>query len=40
MDGVFKMIAVEEKNIRVNLNSRTSGLLKQVFALQDKKNNS
>jgi hypothetical protein len=37
MDGVFKMVAVEEKNIRVNLNSRTSDLLKQVFALQDKK---
>ena len=37
MDGVFKMIAVEEKNIRTNLKSRTSGLLKQVFALQDKK---
>jgi hypothetical protein len=37
MDGVFKMIAVEEKNIRTNLKSRTSSLLKQVFALQDKK---
>ncbi len=37
MDGVFKMIAVEEKNIRSNLSSRTSDLLKQVFALQDKK---
>ncbi|PWA07453.1 DUF4197 domain-containing protein [Flavobacterium psychrotolerans] len=35
MDGVFKMIAVEEKNIRTNLNSRTSSLLQQVFALQD-----
>jgi len=35
MDGVFKMIAVEEKNIRTNLNSRTSDLLKKVFALQD-----
>ncbi len=37
MNGVFKMIAVEEKNIRVDLNSRTSDLLKQVFAMQDKK---
>ena len=37
MEGVFKMIAVEEKNIRTNLNSRTSDLLKKVFALQDKK---
>lgn len=37
MDGVFKMISVEEKSIRTNLSSRTSDLLKQVFALQDKK---
>lgn len=37
MDGVFKMISVEEKNIRTNLNSRTSTLLQKVFALQDKK---
>lgn len=37
MNGVFKMIAVEEKNIRTNLNSRTSDLLKKVFAMQDKK---
>ncbi|MBL0013366.1 MAG: DUF4197 domain-containing protein [Flavobacterium sp.] len=37
MDGVFKMIAVEEKNIRTNFNSRTSETLKKVFALQDKK---
>lgn len=37
MDGVFKMIAVEEKNIRNNLNARTSDLLKRVFAQQDKK---
>ncbi len=36
MDGVFKMIAIEEKNIRTNINARTSTLLKQVFALQDK----
>ncbi len=37
MDGVFKMISVEEKNIRTNLSSRTSDLLKKVFALQDNK---
>lgn len=37
MEGVFKMIAVEEKNIRTNLNSRTSDLLKKVFAMQDKR---
>lgn len=37
MNGVFKMVAVEEKNIRTNLASRTSELLKRVFALQDKK---
>jgi hypothetical protein len=35
LDGVYKMIAVEEKNIRNNLNARTSALLKRVFALQD-----
>jgi hypothetical protein len=37
MNGVFKMIAVEEKNIRTNINSRTSTLLQKVFAMQDKK---
>jgi len=37
MEGVFKMISVEEKNIRTNLSSRSSDLLKNVFALQDKK---
>jgi hypothetical protein len=36
MKGVFKMVAVEEKDIRHNLNARTSDLLKRVFALQDK----
>lgn len=36
MNGVFKMIAVEEKNIRTNLSSRTSVLLQKVFAMQDK----
>ncbi len=37
LEGVFKMITVEEKNIRNNLDSRTSDLLKKVFAIQDKK---
>lgn len=37
LNGVFKMIAVEEKNIRTNLNSRTSVLLQKVFAMQDNK---
>ncbi len=37
MQGVFKMIAIEEVNIRTDLKARTSGLLQQVFALQDKK---
>jgi hypothetical protein len=37
LEGVFKMIAVEEKNIRTDLKARTSTLLQQVFAMQDKK---
>ena len=37
LEGVFKMIAVEEKSIRTNINSRSSDLLKKVFAIQDKK---
>jgi hypothetical protein len=37
LNGVFKMVAVEEKNIRTNLSSRTSVLLQKVFALQDNK---
>lgn len=37
LEGVFKMIAVEEQDIRTNLNARTSDLLKRVFAMQDKK---
>jgi hypothetical protein len=37
LDGVFKMITIEEKNIRTNLNSRSSNVLKKVFAIQDKK---
>lgn len=37
LEGVFKMIAVEEKDIRTNLQARSSDLLKKVFALQDRK---
>jgi len=37
MSGVFKMIAVEEKEIRNKLSSRTTDLLKRVFKLQDTK---
>jgi hypothetical protein len=35
MTGVFKMIAVEEKEIRSNVGARSSDLLKRVFAMQD-----
>ena len=35
LDGVYKMISIEEKNIRNNIAARTTTLLKQVFALQD-----
>ncbi|QYJ67441.1 DUF4197 domain-containing protein [Flavobacterium litorale] len=35
LEGVFTMIAVEEKEIRTDINERTSTLLKKVFALQD-----
>ena len=35
LDGIFKMITVEEKNIRTNLNARTSDILKSIcFARQ------
>lgn len=37
MSGVFKMISVEEKNIRTNISARTSPLLQKVFAMQDNK---
>ncbi|MBQ0768438.1 MAG: DUF4197 domain-containing protein [Bizionia sp.] len=33
--GVYKMIAVEEQDIRSKVESRTTDLLKRVFALQD-----
>lgn len=35
LSGVYKMISVEEKDIRNNITARTSTLLRQVFALQD-----
>ncbi|AFL79911.1 hypothetical protein Aeqsu_0398 [Aequorivita sublithincola DSM 14238] len=35
LSGVYKMISVEEKDIRNNISSRTTSLLRQVFALQD-----
>ena len=35
LKGVFTMIEIEEKNIRENINSRTTDLLRKVFALQD-----
>jgi len=35
LKGVFTMIAVEEKEIRTKVSSRTTDLLKKVFALQD-----
>ena len=37
MNGVFKMVALEEKDIRTNLSARTSVLLQRVFAMQDKR---
>lgn len=40
MDGVFSMIAVEEDNIRENIGgSRSTNLLKEVFAIQDNTTN-
>lgn len=35
LKGVYTMIAIEEKSIRTSLASRTTDLLKKVFALQD-----
>ncbi|OUR96055.1 hypothetical protein A9Q86_16380 [Flavobacteriales bacterium 33_180_T64] len=35
LKGVYTMIAVEEKEIRTKVSSRTTTLLKKVFALQD-----
>ncbi len=35
LKGVYKMIAVEEQEIRTKVSSRTTDLLRKVFALQD-----
>ncbi|UKM63503.1 DUF4197 domain-containing protein [Flavobacteriaceae bacterium GSB9] len=35
LEGVYTMIAIEEKEIRTKLSSRTTDLLRKVFALQD-----
>lgn len=35
LDGVYTMIAVEEKQIRNSVTSRTTDVLRKVFALQD-----
>lgn len=35
LKGVYTMVEVEEKEIRAKVSSRTSDLLKRVFALQD-----
>ena len=35
LTGVYTMIAVEEKEIRTRVSSRTTDVLKKVFALQD-----
>jgi len=35
LEGVYTMIAVEEQEIRTKISSRTTDLLKKVFALQD-----
>lgn len=35
LDGVYTMIAVEEKEIRENVSERSTSLLRKVFALQD-----
>ncbi|MDB9873851.1 DUF4197 domain-containing protein [Flavobacteriaceae bacterium] len=37
LKGVYKMIAIEEEEIRTRLSSRTTDLLRSVFALQDNK---
>lgn len=35
LDGVFTMIAIEEKDIRTDLSARSTQLLKRVFGAQD-----
>ncbi|WP_142783467.1 DUF4197 domain-containing protein [Changchengzhania lutea] len=36
LKGVFTMIGIEEKEIRTKISSRTTDLLRRVFALQDR----
>ncbi len=36
LNGVYKMIAVEEKEIRTQISSRGTDLLRKVFSLQDR----
>lgn len=35
LNGIYKMIAIEEAQIRTNIASRTTEILRKVFALQD-----
>lgn len=35
LEGVYTMIAIEEKEIRTKISSRTTDLLRKIFALQD-----
>jgi len=35
LSGVYKMVAVEEKEIRGKVSERSTDLLKKVFAVQD-----
>lgn len=35
LKGLFSMVEVKEKDIRANISSRTSDILRRVFALQD-----
>lgn len=37
LKGVYTMIAIEEEDIRNKISSRTTDLMRKVFALQDKK---
>jgi RNA binding exosome subunit len=37
LEGVYTMIAIEEKEIREKVSARTTNLLQRVFALQDSK---
>lgn len=37
LEGVYKMIAIEEQKIRTDMGERSTALLQKVFALQDNK---